>query len=746
MHGMNYWPPTRFPIKHDSRLYDTAKINKELAGSTINWNEFSLTLPEFTRILLLSISLIGRNQKSVPSFIFQNLRTLSLGLLEASFNWIIQLLATTPCLVKLKLTGLVDADGFVVNQRWIRLFESAQTLVRIFVNVSLELDDESYHCEKIQAPLCALNLSLICNCDDNDCNLYYGTVNRWWSLRASSDVQNMIAIEVAADGNCLYNSIICLNGNKASAPSELRVRSLIELVKNENFYHNRFAHIVGLVNETIKNIARNFSFSELYEIAALSNVLKCNMQSVYPTIDYRSDLNIMNNTFEHAQYSIASKTICLFWTHSESGIEARRNNAGNWSPNHFVPLLLPSHNSQSQNHLGQPKISGSGSTPTKATTKNNILTQVCIPEFNADDNEMQPFQVPSTIITTTNEIATPRTKRRLQLAETGTSFESTIVEQKCMQARERMAAKRAAATPEEAERQRILARERSAAKITVLAPEVVERKRALDRERSAARRATLTPEEIERQRALNRERNAVRRAALTSDELEQQPALNRERNAVRRAALTSDDLEQQQALNRKQMAAWRATLTSKEAEQQRTLAVDRSMAKRATATPIDAEEQRVLARERSTTRRAARESEEAKQQQTVAYKTTRLQKTGKQKQTVMKRKPNQDAKVDWPKPVDMDRKINCLKNFIQHMSMDSLAESVCGICNVRRFKRDLRHVPLSKIPSIELLKILPDLHRMIPKIQEINSFNSNGKFHKNDDIGFTSNQDERNVD
>ncbi|CAM2724144.1 unnamed protein product [Rotaria socialis] len=59
------------------------------SGSTINWNEFSLTLPEFTRIRLLSISLIDRNQKSVPSFMFQNLRTLSLGLLEVSFNWII---------------------------------------------------------------------------------------------------------------------------------------------------------------------------------------------------------------------------------------------------------------------------------------------------------------------------------------------------------------------------------------------------------------------------------------------------------------------------------------------------------------------------------------------------------------------------------------------------------------------------------------------------------------------------------
>ncbi|CAF4603569.1 unnamed protein product, partial [Rotaria socialis] len=458
--------------------------------------------------------------------------------------------------------------------------------------------------------------------------------------QASLDVQSMITIEVAADGNCLYNSIIYLSGNTLSTPSELRVRSLIELVKDENFYHNRFAHIVGPVNEAIKNIARNFSFSELYEIAALSNVLKCNIQSVYPTIAYRSDLNIMNNTFEHAQCSIASETICLFWTHTESEIEARRSNAGNWSPNHFVPLLLPSDNSQSQNHLRQSKISGSASTPTKATTKNNTLTQVRLPEFNADDNEMQPFQVPSTVITTTNEITTPRTKRRLRLAETCTSFESTIVEQKRMQARERMAAKRVAATSE---------------------------------------RALLTPDEAQQQRATIREINAARRAALTP----------------------------------------------KEIEQQRSLAVDRSMAKRATATPIEAEEQRVLARERTATRRAARVSEEAKQQQTVAYKTTRLQKTVKQKQTVMKRKPNQDANVDWPKPVDMDCKVNCLKNFIQHMSMDSLAESVCGICNIRRYKRELRHVPLSEIPSIELLKIHPDLHNIIPKIQEINSFNSN---------------------
>ncbi|CAF3466584.1 unnamed protein product, partial [Rotaria socialis] len=394
----------------------------------------------------------------------------------------------------------------------------------------------------------------------------------------------MIPIEVAADDNCLYNSIICLSGNTASTPSELRVRTLIEFVKNEIFYNNRFMHIVGPLNGVMKNVARNFAFSELYEIAALSNVLKCNIRSIHPIIDYRPHLSFMNSTFEYPRYSIVSKAICLFWAHTESETGARRINAGNWAPNHFMPLLLPSDNSQSQDHLVQPKISGSGSTPTKATTKNNSLTQVRIPQFNQEDDETRSFQVPSTVIMTTNEITTPRTKRRLQLAETCTSVESTIVEQKRMQARERMAAKRAAATPEEAERQRILARERS-----------------------AARRAALTQEKAEKQRTLARDRSATRRALLTPEEVEQRRATIREIHAARRAALTP-----------------------KEVEQQRALAVDRSMAKRATATPIEAEEQRVLARERSATRRAARVSDEAKQQQTVAYKTTRLQKTVKQ--------------------------------------------------------------------------------------------------------------------
>ena len=60
--------------------------------------------------------------------------------------------------VKLKISGLADADGFDVNERCIHIFETTPTLLRIFVRVSLEQGDESYDCEEIQAPLCALKI------------------------------------------------------------------------------------------------------------------------------------------------------------------------------------------------------------------------------------------------------------------------------------------------------------------------------------------------------------------------------------------------------------------------------------------------------------------------------------------------------------------------------------------------------------------------------------------------------------
>jgi hypothetical protein len=151
--------------------------------SIIDWNELSYILPHFIDIHLLSVSLIDNHQKSIPSFIFHNLRTLNLGLHEVSFNWIVQLVATIPGLTKLKLNGLVREDGFVIDQRWTYLLESAPNSIRIFVNVFLQQDTHSYFCEKTKAALDTFDLNLTCSDDDTDCSLYHENMNRWWNLR-----------------------------------------------------------------------------------------------------------------------------------------------------------------------------------------------------------------------------------------------------------------------------------------------------------------------------------------------------------------------------------------------------------------------------------------------------------------------------------------------------------------------------------------------------------------------------------
>ena len=350
----------------------------------------------------------------------------------------------------------------------------------------------------------------------------------------------------------------------------------------------------------------------------------------------------------------------------------------------------------------------------------------------------------STLFTVNQEIATtPRTKRRLQVTENYTNVENTNMDRRRQKARESMAAKRAEATPEEAKRQRTLARERSAARRAILAPEQTERERSLDRQRKAARRAALTPEQTERERSLDHQRKAARRATLTPEQTERERSLDRQRKAARRAALTPDEIVQQRAITREKTEAWRATFSSKEIEYQRVLAAEKSMSKRATASPKEAEEQRVVIRKRSAARRAAYTPDELERQRTSARQRKRLRKSDKHQQERVKTKLQESNNFEWPKPIDIEHKKNCLKNFIQHMSMSSLQEGVCGICNVRCYKRDLRHVPFSKIPSIELLKVPDDFYDIFPGMQETHPFQSHDNLNMSDDLAMALFQTEK---
>ena len=190
--------------------------------------------------------------------------------------------------------------------------------------------------------------------------------------KAANDVRHLVPVEVAADGNCLYHSIVLLMDTTVVTASELRgmtirfwsmeflslsrnvsVRTVIELVKNENFYAREYSQFVGPVQNALQTACKNYNYSELCEIAALCTLLQCNIRSVYPNIDFRDDMMIVNRIFTPVPPTHANYQITILWSHANKESNARALNNGAWSPNHFVPLLSRVEHSQESNRRNQ---------------------------------------------------------------------------------------------------------------------------------------------------------------------------------------------------------------------------------------------------------------------------------------------------------------------------------------------------------------------------------------------------------
>ncbi|CAF4649300.1 unnamed protein product [Rotaria socialis] len=210
-------------------------------------------------------------------------------------------------------------------------------------------------------------------------------VAKTYLRKATDDVQHLIPVEVVADGNCLYNSILLLMNNSMITTSELRVRTVIELVVNGAYYTRMYSQFIGLLDIAIKAICKNYTYSELYEIAALCNILRCNIRSIYPRIDFREDMEILNNSFRPTSPIIANCSITIFWSHALNEIDVRAQNNMTWSPNHFVPLISPPVYDDSDN-ISRQSVS-KVVTPGKRTFKNNTPIQMRIPEFQASPSQ-----------------------------------------------------------------------------------------------------------------------------------------------------------------------------------------------------------------------------------------------------------------------------------------------------------------------------------------------------------------------
>lgn len=117
-----------------------------------------------------------------------------------------------------------------------------------------------------------------------------------------------------------------------------------------------YSQLIGSVNLAVKSICKNHTFSELYEIAALCNVLQCNIRSVYPKIDFQHYHALWDSVFTPLPPVVANCSITLFWSHAQNENVVRTINNGTWSPNHFVPLLSPNLQNESDDYNSSSSI------------------------------------------------------------------------------------------------------------------------------------------------------------------------------------------------------------------------------------------------------------------------------------------------------------------------------------------------------------------------------------------------------
>ena len=115
----------------------------------------------------------------------------------------------------------------------------------------------------------------------------------------------------------------------------------MELITNENYYQTMYSQYVGSTDITIKAICKSSTYSGLYEIAALCNVLRCNIRSVYPKIDFHHYMAILDNLFTPIPPLSSRCNIAILWSNTLNEKDARETHNGAWIPNHFVPLLSP---------------------------------------------------------------------------------------------------------------------------------------------------------------------------------------------------------------------------------------------------------------------------------------------------------------------------------------------------------------------------------------------------------------------
>ncbi|XP_076062750.1 uncharacterized protein LOC143037941 [Oratosquilla oratoria] len=185
-------------------------------------------------------------------------------------------------------------------------------------------------------------------------------------------VKKQTPVCVAGDGNCLFNSVsVALCGNKELA-TNLRVRTVIEMVLNAEFYKEKNNNpIWDDLCPTYENACRDCALSKdssSWTVHALATVVGTPIVAVYPAVNSMQDSAIaaLSKTFlprKSPQRRAPNKRIFVMWSKYRSDGSTRAW----WTADHCVPLL-ENGTDKTKRQNGEEQQSGSRKRPCRMSS------------------------------------------------------------------------------------------------------------------------------------------------------------------------------------------------------------------------------------------------------------------------------------------------------------------------------------------------------------------------------------------
>ncbi|CAF4618095.1 unnamed protein product [Rotaria sp. Silwood1] len=421
--------------------------------------------------------------------------------------------------------------------------------------------------------------------------------------------------------------------NPAVTTDELRVRTVIELITNETYYENMYSQFVG----------------------ALCNVLRCNIRSIYPKIDFREGMEIMNNIFTPAPPTIANCDITILWSHTWYETDVRAVNNNLWSPNHFVPLMSSFIYDMSDMSDHSNTSTSIVVTPKKKTFKNNTPAQIRSPEFESPSNRRFRGENNMGIVTV-----------QLNNSDAMRESQNGMPEKRQIRLDKRKEQSRSSRANETEEQRQI----------------------RLEKQKMRDQSSLATETDEERQIRLKKLKERSE-SSRTNETIEQRQIRLKELKERSQSSRTNETVEQRQTRLDKQRKRSQANRAKKKLEKR--------------------------ASNKSGVQQQDIEMQFSETDEHALCDSSSLSNFIQNEHAIRKKRDLSSSA--WPEPISHDLKKTCLQQFLQQMSMSALAEVTCAVCNVRSLVQTSKKVPISKIPNIHLLKVSDELKDLILSTQ-----------------------------